>query len=179
MWQNILQIWIDIWANPDVNRTVIGGAVAGFFSALCMFLVGDVFWKSHLTRIQNQVDWEQKRLQHLYAPLYQFYSEAYTKFDLWHEEHKDSKQQRQPFFAANNAELHIKELLSQYGAYASPSLIKSWSLFGAAENSVQKAQYRKAMLSVIIKDYQSIRRRLKLDFDRYELKHGDFVARKY
>lgn len=174
MWQDILHYWYDIWQDPNINRTVIGGAFAGFVSAVTMFLIVDVLWRTRQDRIKSRFELDQKRLESFYAPLYRFYCDAYSRFDLWHRENPHTLQVRQPFFDQGQDEVYVEKIFSEHSSYASSKLIRLWSNFKSIENSKQKQEFRNLVIATLIKDYHELRKRLGIDYDREELASGKF-----
>jgi hypothetical protein len=172
MWPDFLRWWQSLWSDP----TVVGGAVAGFVSALIMFLVGDVIWKSRLERVKSQREFQQKQLDNFYAPLYRFYREAYARFDLWRKGNPDTKLKRQPFFESDSDEEFVEKIFSQHPGYASQAMLSLWSSFTASDDRAQRNIQRQKMIETLVKEYHGLRKRLGLDYDKFERKSGEFSS---
>lgn len=170
MWTDILKWWWSLWADP----TVIGGGIAGFISALIMFLIGDVIWKSRMIRVKTKTEFRQKQLDCFYAPLYRFYREAYARFDVWKRENPETQLVRRPFFESIDAELFVESIFAKHPGYASQLVLQRWSDFKATDDRAQKNKRRQEMIAVLVKDYHKLRKTLGLSYDKKELKTGEF-----
>lgn len=170
MWTDLLNWWYSLWA----DAAVVGGAVAGFVSALTMFLIGDVIWKSRIERVKSQAVFRQQQLDKFYAPLYRFYRESYTRFDLWKKEHPDSRLARQPFFESDENEVFAERIFAQHPGCASQTVLRLWSSFRASTDKNLRNTTRHEMIIALIKDYQLLRKQLGLDYSKSELKRGEF-----
>lgn len=170
MWTDFLKWWQSLWGDP----TVVGGAVAGFISALIMFLIGDVIWKSRMERVKSRSEFQQKQLDSFYAPLYRFYREAYARFDLWQKDNPDTQLARQPFFESNDEESFVERIFTEHPGYASQSMLELWSSFNATDDKTRKNRRRQEMILTLVKEYHELRKRLGLDYDNNERKTGQF-----
>lgn len=173
MFQQLLSGWMDLWSDPELNRTVFVGGLAGLISALSMFVIGEVFWKSRVARVKEKTDLNWQRLNHLYAPLYQFYSNSLARFDQWQSQNPDTVLSREPFFDNDRDETYVEQLFEQYPSYASHSLLRLWSTYQVAEDKKRRSQVRDEMLKTLVKDFHQLRKSLGLDYDKQEAKTGE------
>lgn len=170
MWTEIIRWWQTLWTDP----TIIGGAIAGFISALVMFLFGDVIWKSRMERVKAKAEFRQKQLDCFYAPLYRFYREAYARFDAWHKANTDTQLARQPFFDGGDDEIFVENILAEHPGYASQLLLRQWAAYMATADKTERHNRRQVFIATLIKEYHALRRKLDLDYDKEELKTGVF-----
>ena len=157
------------WDDPSV----LGGAIGGFISAFVMFVIGEVLWKSWVAKRKAQVEYEQKRLDSFYAPLYGFYCEAYLRFDAWKAQNPSSKLDRQPFFDPGNDESHAHSIIAAHTGYASQLILRLWSEYQVSADD-ERSSRRNNLVSALIKEYHGIRRTLHLDYDKVEIETGAF-----
>jgi hypothetical protein len=170
MWTEIIKWWQSLWADP----TIVGGAVAGFVSALIMFLIGDVIWKSRVERVKARMEFRQKQLDCFYAPLYRFYREAYARFDVWQRLNADTKLLRQPFFEDGSDESFVDNIFAEHPGYASQLMLRQWAEYGATHDKTERHNRRHALIVTLIKEYHGLRQKLDLDYDKNELETGTF-----
>ena len=170
MWTEFLTWWQTLWT----DATIIGGAIAGFFAALIMFLLSDVIWKSHIERVKQKHTLREKQLTDLYAPLYSFYKQAYIRFDVWKRENPDTTLNRQPFFEEGLNESEVHELMTEHAGLASPSLLNAWLNYSETNDKSTQGHLREIMIREIIVDYHKLRKQLKIEFDKDEMKQGMF-----
>jgi hypothetical protein len=170
MWTEVIRWWQSLWTDP----TIVGGAIAGFISALVMFLFGDVIWKSRMERVKTKTEFQQKQLDCFYAPLYRFYREGYARFDTWHKVNADTQLARQPFFDDDKDETFVVKILAEHPGYASQLVLRQWADYMATTDKTQRNNRRQAFIATLIKEYHALRRKLDLDYDKDELKTGVF-----
>lgn len=170
MWTEFIKWWGSLWT----DSTIVGGAVAGFISALILFLIGDVIWKSRVERVKTQTEFRQKQLDSFYAPLYRFYREAYARFDTWKNENADTKLIRQPFFESGDDESFVEKILAEHPGYASQLMLRLWAEYKATKEKGERIKRRQTMITTLVKEYHELRRKLDLDYDKNELKTGIF-----
>ena len=165
---NFSSWWNSLWT----DATVVGGAIAGFISSAVMFILGDMIWKTRVEKIKSKKSYQVSQLNNVYAPLYRFYREAYVRFDRWKEQNPDSALSRQPFFEPGHDEIFVKDILSEHTGYASQKLIQQWTDYVSTEENSLKKSYRLSLVTVIVKEYHGLLKKLKLDYDKTELKTG-------
>lgn len=173
MWTELITWWESLWTDPKVT----GRAVAGFISALAMFFIAEVIWKSRRERVKTQTEFQQKQLDCFYAPLYRFYREAYARFDAWKKENADTKLTRQPFFESGEGESIVEKVLAEHPGYASQKMLRLWAEYKATKEKNERIKRRQAMIVTLVKEYHELRRKLDLDYDENELRTGIFVRR--
>jgi hypothetical protein len=164
------------WQSLGVGNDVLAGAMGGFISAFVMFIISDVIWKSRVTKIQERTKLYFEQLNEFYAPLYNFYRSAYSRYDIWRGENPDTRLERQPFFEPAGDETYPLELFSKYSGHASPALIRMWSTYQTTSDKQEKAQRRIQFLQALLEEYHGLRRKLKLSYDREEVKSGTYIV---
>jgi len=170
MWENILNWWQVLW----VDHKPVATAIAGFISALLIFVLKDAVWQSRVTRLQKLEDFRQKQLEKFYAPLYIFYRESYSRFDYWHSQNLDTVLEKQAFFEAKDAEKFVESLFTEQSVYASKELIILWTNFKAVNDKVEKKKRRSFFVEELIKEYNSLRKDLNLNYSEKEVISGVF-----
>jgi hypothetical protein len=166
--------FINWWQTLWVDATIIGGAIAGFISALIMFLLGDVIWKTRMEHVKSKREFWQKQLDQFYAPLYRFYREAYTRFHYWKLGNPETSISRQPFFESGQNEIFVEKIFAKHPGYASQSILRLWADFSTIEDKELRNAQREKFVFTLIKEYQELRRKLDLDYDKAELESGEF-----
>jgi hypothetical protein len=170
MWEDIVKWWKALW----VDHKPVATAIAGFASAFLMFVIKDAIWQRRVTREQKREEFQQKRLESFYAPLYRFYREAYARFDYWRAQNPDTKIERQPFFEPTTAESFAENLFAEQAGLASQDLLGLWADFMAINDKVEKNRRRNALVEKVVKEYNVLRQELKLDYNENELNTGTF-----
>lgn len=169
MRNEIVNWWRVLWTEQKPVAT----AIAGFVAAFAMFLIKDAIWQRRVSRIDKRYELKQRQLENLYSPLYRFYRESYSRFDSWRANNPDTTLERQPFFQPEG-ESFVERLIAQHSAYASTELIRLWADLNATDDKPEKLKRRKVFVETMIREYQELRKSLKLDYDRDELARGQF-----
>ena len=171
MWDEIVTWWNTLWIDPKPAATAIGGFVAAFL----IFLLKDYFWQKRFARTQKKVELRQQQLDKLYAPLYLFYRETYVRFYTWRKENPDTKVAPQPFFKAKEQEERVVNLFAENAGYASQTLLRWWTAFRAQDEKQKRKELRNILIEIVVKEYQDLRKDLDLDYDKSELKTGQYL----
>lgn len=152
-------MWQEIWSDP----TVVGGAIAGFFSALLMWLVGDVFWKTHLENNRARKSLQQRQLEQLYGPIYSYYQEAYLRFDRWKQDNPYSQLDRQPlFFNQKPEEEFVHRLFGNHSGLATPSTLRFWNELKASDKTDYENAARSRFVANIVDEYFRLGKELRI-----------------
>jgi hypothetical protein len=170
MWNEIANWWRVLWTEQKPAAT----AIAGFVAAFAMFLIKDAIWQRRVSRLEKREQLQQKQLDNFYSPLYRFYRESYARFDYWRAKNPETTLERQPFFEPQSGETLAENIFAEHSTYASQTLITLWSEFKATDDKVEKIRRRQLLLNTLIKEYQTLRKGLSLDYDKSELSTGEF-----
>jgi hypothetical protein len=171
VWDSVVDWWKSLW----IEQKVPAAALAGFIAAFVLFLIKDALWQSRVVRVQKRSEFQQKQLDFFYAPVYRLYCQAYVRFQVWQQENPDTKLSPQPFFEPNDDESFVEKLFAEHPSYASPEVLRLWAAFRAVDGGAEKNDRRRAMISVLIKEYNLLRKELRLEYDKSELKTGEFT----
>ncbi len=170
MWTDIISWWKALWT----EQKIVAGALSGFIAAFIMFLIKDALWQSRFVRIQRMTDFRQKQLDNFYSPLYQYYQQAYARFDYWKKENATSELPRQPFFDSTEERKFEEKIFTDHSGYASQQILQLWSAFNATSDNVERNKRRELMVRAIVKDYQKLKKQVGLENNEEELKTGTF-----
>ena len=170
MIEEITRWWLHLWSDPKI----FGAAIGRLLTGLTLFLLSEI-WRNRSARAKLQEDRSQQRLNELYAPLYSFYRESYTRFERWRAKNPGTLAEQQPFFRNEEDESMVTTLLNERAGLASQQLIVSWTALRAGGSSIEKQHCRSRLVQIIVKDYQKLRRDLGLDYDQHELLSGNFI----
>lgn len=168
--EDIINWWKTLWTDYKPVAT----AIAGFISALLIFIIKDAIWQSRVTRNQKREDFQQKRLDCFYSPLYLFYRESYARFDFWRNQNPESILTNRPFFETKDAEILVEKLFAEQSSYSSKELIGLWTNFKAIDDKTEKNRRRFLFVENLIKEYNGIRKELHLDYSENEILSGKF-----
>jgi len=171
MWNDIINWWLTLW----VDQKPVATALAGFIAAFLLFLIKDYFWQKRFLRIQQRLALQQQQLDKLYSPLYSSFREAYSRFQSWKNANPDTELPLQPFFKTKEQEENLSRLFVENSGYASQTLLRFWTDYKAHDDDKEKRnELRKKVISTLIREYNLLRQQLKLDFDKTEIKTGEF-----
>jgi hypothetical protein len=170
MLNEILNWWKTLWT----EQKIVAGVFAGFISAFLMFLIKDAIWQSRVIRLQRKTDYRQKQLDYFYSPLYRYYRQAYSRFDTWKRINPNSQLTRQPFFDSTEDEAVEEKIFSEHSSYASQLMLQLWSEFKATDENTERSIRRERMIRTLVKEYQDLKRKLDFEYDKDELKNGEF-----
>lgn len=169
-----MEDFLNWWKNLWTDYKPVATAFAGFVSALLIFIIRDAIWQKRVNRVQRREDLLQKQLDNFYAPLYIFYREAYARFDYWHSQNPETILEKQPFFEPKDAESFVEKLFSEQPGYVSKELIRFWANFKAVSDKSEKNRRRFFFVEKLIKDYNNLRKELRLDYSEKEILSGKF-----
>lgn len=156
------------------HPAIVGATIAATI-AVFLFLFRDVWWQRRTSTRQASQKWEERRLTELYGPLYRAYSEAFARFDAWKADNPDSALDRRPFFEDDEVN-SVRSLLEGHEALASRDLLAAWAVLSSAQTAAGRNTVRGAFVSAVVREYQGLRRSLKLGFDRRERRSGRILV---